>query len=96
MALLPRGRVGRPTDSQSRGRLGPAIARSEDGKAIALRVFNPTASAVNGTITLAGGVAAARLATLEEVPGETLAVSDGRVALSVGPKKIVTVLVEMT
>jgi alpha-mannosidase len=73
-----------------------AAKQSEDGKSVALRVFNPTASAVNGTITLAGGVAAARLATLEEVPGETLAVSDGRVALSVGPKKIVTVLVEMT
>ena len=66
-----------------------AVKRAEDGEGLVVRVFNPTAAALEGVVTFSQGVSAAALVTLEEELVETAASHGNAVRVTVGPKKIV-------
>lgn len=70
-----------------------AFKRAEDGQGWIIRVFNPANTPIEGSLRLGQPVASAEAVTLEEVSIAPLAVEGNRVALSAGPKKIVTVKV---
>ena len=70
-----------------------AFKQSEDGKGIVVRVFNPTKAAIKATLTFARPVASAQQLTLEETPLGTVKSEGKKIAVALGSKKIVTVLV---
>ena len=68
------------------------VKQSEDGKALVVRLFNPTQKAVKGSLRLFRKVKKARMLTLEELPEKQIELADPQVIpLSVPKKKIVTV-----
>ncbi len=68
------------------------IKRSENGRSMIVRVFNPTTKTARGTLETLWPVIAAHELTLEEKRLGALAVKRGnQIALRVGPKKIYTV-----
>jgi alpha-mannosidase len=69
-----------------------AIKRSESGKGIIVRLFNPTGREVNVSLCFFRPLATAHRLRLDETLLASIPVSDGnRVNLSVGKKEIVTV-----
>ncbi len=67
------------------------IKRSENGKSVVVRFYNPTEKPVSGVLSTLFPMAKAQsLNMLEEVEGE-LPISGGKVKLQVGPKKIVSI-----
>ena len=67
-----------------------ACKRSEDGKATVLRLYNPLGRDVTATLTLDPAVTALFASDLAENEGEALPITDGKAALTVPAKKIVT------
>ena len=72
-----------------------AVKQSEDRKGFVVRIFNPTGDAIKATLTFARQVASARQVTLEETLLEALKPSGNRLAVKLGPKKIVTLKVRL-
>ncbi len=72
-----------------------ALKRSEDGTALVLRLFNPTEKSVAAEVKTHAKIRAAHLLTLEERPVEKLASAAKSVKVSLAPKKIVTVKLDM-
>lgn len=71
-----------------------AVAPGRAAGTLLLRAVNLTDDAVAGAFVLAGGVREARLARLDESPLRRLAVRrDGRIAVRVPPRGVVTVVV---
>ena len=70
-----------------------AIKRSEDGKALVLRAFNPTESRVRQRLSFGFTLKEARLANLLEEPGRRLPVRGRALTLDAAPKQIVTLRV---
>ena len=72
-----------------------ALKRGEWYDAVVVRVSNPTSSQIAGAVRVAFPVAAARLVNMMEpdVEGE-LGVDDGRIALTVPAKRVVTLKLE--
>jgi alpha-mannosidase len=74
-----------------------AVKRAEARDTLVVRVFNPTAEACDAKLTLFAPIVAARLLTLEELPmpdGE-LKPAGREVRVGIGPKKIVTIELEV-
>ncbi|MCC6487854.1 MAG: hypothetical protein IT364_10175 [Candidatus Hydrogenedentes bacterium] len=67
-----------------------ALKRSEDGKGLVLRLFNPTEKRIEGAVKCFRRVRAAELVTLEEKRVRTLKVKGASVKLRVDSRKIVT------
>ncbi|MCC6695656.1 MAG: hypothetical protein IT365_08495 [Candidatus Hydrogenedentes bacterium] len=67
-----------------------ALKQSEDGKALILRLYNPTEKRIEGTAKCFRKVRSAELVTLEEQPIRTLKANGTSVKLRVDPRKIVT------
>jgi alpha-mannosidase len=72
-----------------------AVKQSEDGKGFVVRIFNPTGDAIKATLTFARQVTSAKQVTLEETLLEALKPSGNRLAVKLGPKKIVTLKVRL-
>ncbi|HQH52858.1 MAG TPA: glycoside hydrolase family 38 C-terminal domain-containing protein [Candidatus Hydrogenedentes bacterium] len=72
-----------------------ALKQSEDGKALVLRMFNPTGKKVGAEIKTRARIRAAHLLTLEELPVKKLAALGKSVKVSLAPKKIVTLKLDM-
>jgi alpha-mannosidase len=68
-----------------------ALKRSEDGGELVVRLWNPLARPVEGTLQFWRAPRSARLLSLAEEPGEELAVHRTAVPFTAGAKKIVTV-----
>ncbi|MCC6697572.1 MAG: hypothetical protein IT365_18225 [Candidatus Hydrogenedentes bacterium] len=68
-----------------------ALKQSEDGKALVLRLFNPTEKKLDAEIKTHARIRAAHLLTLEELPVKNLTAQAKSVKLTLAPKKIVTV-----
>jgi mannosylglycerate hydrolase len=69
-----------------------AVKRSESGDRMVVRFFNPTDRRIEGRLRVYHGLAGAQYLDLEEDPlGECPAVGDHEVRIVAGPKKIVTV-----
>lgn len=74
-----------------------AIKRSEDGRALIVRAYNPTARTITGILTCRLPIHAACLATLAEEPHTPLTPHDEHsVSLTFGPRQIITVRLERT
>ena len=71
------------------------IKRAERSDALIIRAFNPTDRALSGRITLFRPIRAARLTNLNEEPQADLAPQGNVVTFDAGPKKIVTVALEV-
>lgn len=67
----------------------------EDAGLVALRVFNPSAQPVTGEARFGIGVAEARLADLDETPGEKVKAGKSGFQISLGPWKMQTYLVRL-
>ncbi|HEU5316632.1 MAG TPA: glycoside hydrolase family 38 C-terminal domain-containing protein [Chloroflexota bacterium] len=72
-----------------------ACKQSEDGASLVLRLYNPTGQEQSTVIRLRGPVARARRADILERPRGELPLDGGALPLTLGPKKIVTLLVEI-
>ena len=72
-----------------------AVKPAEDGDGWILRLSNPTAKAIKGTVRFARRPASVELVTLEEIGGKSLKISGGRLSVTVDPKKIVTLRVRL-
>ena len=72
-----------------------ALKRSENGTALVLRLFNPTEKSVAAEVKTHAKIRAAHLLTLEERPVKKLASAAKSVKVSLAPKKIVTVKLDM-
>jgi alpha-mannosidase len=72
-----------------------ALKQSEDGAGVVLRIFNPTEKALDATIKTYAAIRSAHLVTLEEQPLKKLAVQSKSVKVALGPKKIVTVKLDL-
>jgi alpha-mannosidase len=72
-----------------------ALKRSEDGAGWLLRVFNPTSRRLNGRIMFRSTVRSAQRVTLEEQLQEKLSTAGKVLRLTVGPKKIVSLRVQL-
>ena len=70
-----------------------ALKRSEDGKGVVIRVFNPTSAQIDGTLKFGATPRTVEQIDLEEKPVSGLSAKDKSVAISLAPKKIVTVKV---
>ncbi|MDA1080932.1 MAG: hypothetical protein O2973_04510 [Gemmatimonadetes bacterium] len=70
-----------------------AITESQDGDWIVLRCVNVTDGPCTGSWRTGFSIVEARMARLDETPGEPLAIADSRIAFSAGPRGIVTILV---
>ncbi len=70
-----------------------AYKRAENGRGWILRLYNPCERETSCTIT-AQPINRASTAALDETPEQELPVKDGRVSLTIAPKKIVTLLLE--
>ena len=68
-----------------------AIKRSEDGERVIVRLFNTHTESVAVTLGLAGVFTGASLVDLSEKEQVALTLVDGKIALELGAKKIVTV-----
>ncbi|HEX8726741.1 MAG TPA: glycoside hydrolase family 38 C-terminal domain-containing protein, partial [Gemmatimonadaceae bacterium] len=80
---------------QGRGLAFSAVKESEDGAWLVLRCVNLLDRAVRGRWVVGGGIREARLARLDETPGEELAVHGDAVDFEAGPRAVVTVLVAL-
>jgi hypothetical protein len=69
------------------------ITAGEANGWLVLRCVNLTDRAQPGAWRLGIPVSEARLARLDETPGEPLSVADGRIAFHAGPRAIVTIVV---
>ncbi|MDI6774467.1 MAG: glycoside hydrolase family 38 C-terminal domain-containing protein [Verrucomicrobiota bacterium] len=67
-----------------------AVKRSEDGRRLVVRLWNPTDRALDGSLRCFRPPKAAHSLTLAEERARKLRVKDGVVLFKVGPKKIVT------
>lgn len=70
-----------------------AYKRTEDGQGWVLRLFNPSAEAVDGQIVFPEPVRSAEWVSLEEEAQETAATRGNEISVRVDPKKIVTLKV---
>jgi alpha-mannosidase len=68
-----------------------AVKQGEDGKGLVLRVWNPFDREIKCTLHCGVPVRRAALLTLEEKREKSLRVKDNRIRLVAGPKKIVTI-----
>lgn len=69
-----------------------AVKRSEDGAYTVVRLYNPLSADAAANLTVGTDVKAVYASDLAENKGEALPLSDGKVALTVPAKKIVTYL----
>ena len=78
---------------ESDGLVFSGIKPSEDGKALIIRLYNPTERTVSGTLTMRTPVQKAEEVRMDETPGRELAVNDGKQVTidGVGTRKVVTV-----
>jgi alpha-mannosidase len=67
-----------------------AVKRSEDGRMLVVRLWNPTARRLAGTLKFDRAPSAARLLTLAEERRRKLAVAGKSVSFRAGPKQILT------
>ncbi|NUN97001.1 MAG: hypothetical protein HUU16_12575 [Candidatus Omnitrophica bacterium] len=67
-----------------------ALKRSEDGKGVLLRVFNPGSKAVTGKVRAYRPLRSACYLTLEEKESGPIKVQGGQATFKAGPKQIVT------
>lgn len=67
-----------------------AVKQSESGEGLVIRVFNPTAHAIEGKLRFFRPLRTAHALTLEEKRGEPLTVQDDTISFPAGMKKIVT------
>ena len=72
-----------------------AVKRSEDGRGLAVRLFNPTSETVAARVSLWKPVREAWLTNLNEETPVALPVEGGAVRVTLGPKKIATVLITL-
>lgn len=72
-----------------------ALKQSEDGKAVVLRIFNPTSKTVTATILAGSKIRSAQLVTLEEVTVKKLSPQSRSVKVAMAPKRIVTVKLDL-
>lgn len=72
-----------------------AMKQSEDGKSLVLRLFNPTTKSIHATIKTHAKLRSAQLVTLEETSAKKLTVQAKSVKVPMGPKKIVTVKLDL-
>ena len=72
-----------------------AVKRAERSDALIVRAFNPTAETVRGRLTLFRPIRAARLTNLNEEPQSDLAPKKNSVTFDAGPKKVVTLALEI-
>lgn len=70
-----------------------AIKRAEDASGMVIRLFNPTEAPLSGALQFANPPQRAERLSLEEKTEASLPVEGNRVAVTAGPKKIVTVRV---
>jgi len=71
------------------------IKKSEDGKSVIVRFYNPTEETVHGRLWSRAGIVKARLLNLNEEPIKDLDVDDGHtIVLEVPKKKIITLGLE--
>jgi alpha-mannosidase len=73
-----------------------ALKRSEDGRGLILRLFNPTNKAITGKVTAFRPIRSAHLLTLEEKPQHKLPVKRNSLTLKVAKKKIVTLILVLS
>ncbi len=73
-----------------------AIKRAEKDTGIVIRLFNPTAETISGTLHFATPPERANLLTLEELPESPLPITGNGVAVTAAPKKILTVGIAFT
>jgi alpha-mannosidase len=73
-----------------------ALKRTEDGAAIVLRVFNPTAEPAEQTFESLARIRTAHLANLLEEPGEPLTPRGRTLTITAQPRQIVTVRLELS
>jgi alpha-mannosidase len=66
----------------------------DPGGQLVLRLYNPTSREQPARLRLRGGITAARRANILEQPGEHLPVHGGELSLMLGPKRIVTLLLD--
>lgn len=78
---------------------GPAVIaackRSEDGKALVVRAFNPTDKKASQRFEFVSRIRSAQRANLLEQPAQALAPRGRRVTVSFGPKEILTLRVQL-
>ena len=73
-----------------------AIKRSEDGRALLVRLHNPTLLQLSARIWPAFGIKQAFRANLAEEPEDSISIEDHHLLpVTAGPKKIVTLLLEI-
>lgn len=72
-----------------------ALKRSEDGKGVVLRLFNPTARTIEATIRTHARIRGAQMLTLEEEPLKKLSPQAKSVKTTLAPRKIVTIKLEI-
>ncbi|MBX7247122.1 MAG: hypothetical protein K1X53_16615 [Candidatus Sumerlaeaceae bacterium] len=77
--------------SLSPGAVFSGIKQSEDGNSVVARFWNPLDAKLDARLSLGWTVTKAEALSLEEIPSETLRVTEAVITLSVDPKKIVTV-----
>ncbi len=65
----------------------------DPGGRLVLRLYNPTSTTQQARIRLRGGISRAWCANILEQPGDELPVTGGELVLTLGPKKIVTLLI---
>ena len=71
-----------------------AVKRSEDGEALIVRCYNPTAEAFTAALDTCWPVERADLVSLDEEPlAETPTVETGRIRFAIGPKQVRTIAV---
>jgi alpha-mannosidase len=68
-----------------------AVKKAEDRDSLIVRVYNPFGTAQEVALECAWPIAEAHLVNLAEERGEALEAAEGRISLTVGAKKIVTV-----
>ena len=73
-----------------------ALKRSEDGKALILRLYNPTKKRIEGAVKCFLRIHSAELVTLEEKPIRTLKANGVSVRLRVDSRKIVTLRLSLS
>lgn len=71
-----------------------AVKQAETGSGWVVRLYNPTPESVNGALQVPAAIVRAGLLTLEEKTAGPLSLEKGNVFFEIGPKKIVTVLLE--
>lgn len=72
-----------------------ACKEAQNGGGFVVRIYNPTPEIVEGTLHVPAKITKASRATLNEQPEASLPLIDGKVTVSIAPKKIMTLLLEI-